>query len=115
MKSIAMSLLALSVALALPSALAQQDHAQHHPQSDTAAVTDDMTAAVVRKLDVEYGKITLKHEPIASLGMPAMTMVFQIQDKALFDGLAPGDSVRVKVEKVGSALVVTAIEKIPHL
>jgi Cu/Ag efflux protein CusF len=35
----------------------------------------------VRKIDAEYGKITLTHEAIKSLAMPGMTMVFQIDDK----------------------------------
>ena len=43
--------------------------------------------------------------------MPGMTMVFQIEDQTLFDGLSQGDNVRFKVEKKGTALVITAIEK----
>lgn len=89
-------------------------HNQHQQQAQEAMTTDELTRAEVRKLDMEYGKITLKHEPIKSLGMPGMTMVFQIKDKALFDGLAEGDTVLVKIEKQGRALVVTALDKLPH-
>ena len=114
MKSIAISVAILSVLGVTAPAIAQQDHTGHHPATEAQVMSDEWTSAVVRKLDMEYGKITLKHETIKQLGMPGMTMVFQVQDKTLLDGLAQGDNVRVKVEKIGSALVVTALEKIPH-
>jgi Cu(I)/Ag(I) efflux system protein CusF len=65
----------------------------------------------VRKIDAEYGKITLTHEAIKSLAMPGMTMVFQIDDKTLFECLAPGDNVKFQVNKIGTKPVITAIEK----
>jgi Cu(I)/Ag(I) efflux system periplasmic protein CusF len=43
-----------------------------------------------------------------------MTMVFQIEDKALFNGLSEGDMVQFKAEKKGTALVVTSLEKMQH-
>ncbi|KKO48345.1 hypothetical protein VT06_12250 [Arsukibacterium sp. MJ3] len=103
----------LFAALASCATLAQQAHAEHHQNAETlpAAAAEDMTVATVRKIDVEYGKITLKHEAIKSLAMPGMTMVFQIDDKTLFEGLAPGDNVQFQVKKIGTKLVVTAIEK----
>jgi Cu/Ag efflux protein CusF len=111
-----MKLTKISIALSLAalvsfSAFAQETHSEQHKDIQTQAVSDDMTAATVRKLDLDNGKITLKHEAIKSLGMPGMTMVFQIEDGALFEGLAQGDSVRFKVEKKGTAFIITAIEK----
>lgn len=98
-------------ALAMPSAVAQETHSHQHKSEEAQTAVDEMTTATIRKLDLEYGKITLKHEAIKSLGMPGMTMVFQIEDQTLFDGLSQGDNVRFKVEKKGTALVITAIEK----
>lgn len=114
MKLVTISGVMLAMLSLSAPAIAQQDHSQHHPTNDEQVVTDNWTSAVVRKLDTEYGKITLKHEAIKQLAMPGMTMVFQVQDKTLLDGITQGDSVRVKVEKTGTALVVTAIEKVPH-
>ncbi|MCE9657965.1 MAG: copper-binding protein [Burkholderiales bacterium] len=69
-----------------------------------------MTAGEVRKVDLEQKKITLRHDEIRSLDMPAMTMVFQVSDPALLAKVKVGDKVRFVAEKAGGALVVTSIE-----
>ncbi len=71
-----------------------------------------MTAGEVRKVDKSASKITLRHEPIQNLDMPAMTMVFQAPQAALIDGLAAGDKVRFHAEQLNGAYVVTRIEKV---
>ena len=55
-------------------------------------------------------KITLKHGEIKNLGMPGMTMVFQVKDPAMLDKVKAGDKVRFKAEKIGGAFIVTQIE-----
>ena len=72
----------------------------------------DMTDGEVRKIDKDTKKITLKHAEIKSLDMPAMTMVFQVRDPAMLDGVKPGDKVKFAVEMVGTAMVVTAISAV---
>jgi Cu/Ag efflux protein CusF len=47
----------------------------------------------VRKVDTANQKITLRHGPLSNLGMPAMTMVFSVQDAAQLEGLKVGDKV----------------------
>lgn len=74
------------------------------------ALASEMTAAEVRKVDKDNGKLTLKHAEIKSLDMPPMTMVFTVKDKALLDKVKAGDKVRFKAEQAGGAYVVTAIE-----
>lgn len=111
MKSIKVCMVMVLTALAMQSAVAQEAHSHQHKSEETQTASDEMTVATIRKLDVEYGKITLKHQAIKNLGMPPMTMVFQIEDKALFEGLSQGDNVRFQVEKQGSVLLITAIEK----
>lgn len=74
------------------------------------ALASEMTAAEVRKVDKDNGKLTLKHAEIKSLDMPAMTMVFTVKDKAVLDKFKAGDKVRFKAEQSGGAYVVTAIE-----
>jgi Cu(I)/Ag(I) efflux system protein CusF len=64
----------------------------------------------VRKIDKEAGKVTLKHGPIANLGMPPMTMVFRVKDRTLLDKVKVGDKVRFVVEQEGSAMTLTALE-----
>ncbi|MEW6689262.1 MAG: copper-binding protein [Pseudomonadota bacterium] len=69
-----------------------------------------LTDGEVRKVDRDAKKITLKHGPIKSLDMPAMTMVFQVKDPAMLEQVKPGDKVKFQAEKLGGALTVTAIE-----
>jgi Cu(I)/Ag(I) efflux system periplasmic protein CusF len=76
-----------------------------------AQTATELTDAQVRRIDVENGKITLKHAEIKSIDMPAMTMVFAAKDKAMLDGLATGDTVQFAVEMVNGKFTVTEIKK----
>ena len=69
-----------------------------------------MTAGEVRKVDVEQSKVTIKHDPITNLDMPAMTMIFRAEKPELLKDLKAGDKVRFHAESAGGALVVTHIE-----
>ena len=40
----------------------------------------EMTDGEVRKIDLEQGKVTLRHAEIKDLDMPSMTMVFVVKD-----------------------------------
>jgi uncharacterized cupredoxin-like copper-binding protein len=82
------------------------------PAKLVAQVEGAMTDGEVRKVDKESRKITLKHGELKNLGMPGMTMVFQVKDPALLDKLKAGDKVRFNAEKSDSGFVVTAIEPV---
>ena len=75
-----------------------------------AALAQALADGEVRKVDKEAKKITIKHGPIASLDMPAMTMVFQVKDQAMLDRVKAGDKVKFSAEKLGGAFTVTRIE-----
>jgi Cu(I)/Ag(I) efflux system periplasmic protein CusF len=64
----------------------------------------------VRKVDLEQGKVTLRHGPLVNLDMPAMTMIFTAADPKLLDGLKQGDKVRFTSDKKDGTFIVTAIE-----
>ena len=64
----------------------------------------------IRKVDKDAKKITIKHGPIATLDMPAMTMVFQVKDPAVLEQVKPGDKVKFEAQKLGGAYTVTRIE-----
>jgi Cu/Ag efflux protein CusF len=78
-----------------------------------AVATSHLTDGEVRKVDKENGKLTLKHGVIKNLDMPAMTMVFQVKDKAVLDKLQPGDKVRFKAVNEDGKFTATEIEKAP--
>jgi Cu(I)/Ag(I) efflux system periplasmic protein CusF len=84
--------------------------AQAAPQSGSSAAATAQAEGEVRKVDVAQGKVTLRHGPLTSLDMPAMTMVFTATDKKLLDGLKEGDKVRFTADKQNGTFVVTAIE-----
>ncbi len=99
----------IALALLTPMA-ALADDAHHKPAKTAAGVASDMTDAEVRKIDVEAGKLTLKHADIKSLDMPAMTMVFVVKDKAMLDKLKTGDKVKFKAINDAGKYTVTEIQ-----
>ena len=81
------------------------------PSSPTSPVSQVETSeAEVRKVDLGAGKITLRHGEIKNLGMPPMTMVFQVKDKAFLNGLKAGDTVKFTADKIKGAYTVMSIE-----
>jgi Cu/Ag efflux protein CusF len=70
----------------------------------------EMTDGIIRKVDKNNNKITIKHGKIKNLDMPGMTMVFQVKRPELLDTVQAGDKVKFRAEKSGGALVVTEIK-----
>lgn len=60
-------------------------------------VNHDMAQGEVRKIDKDAKKITIRHGDIKNLGMPPMTMVFQVKDGAFLEKSKVGDKVQFKV------------------
>jgi Cu(I)/Ag(I) efflux system periplasmic protein CusF len=69
-----------------------------------------MTDGEVRKIDREAGKLTLRHGPIASLDMPAMTMVFRVSDQKMLESVKEGDKVRFLAARIDGAITLTKLE-----
>jgi len=69
-----------------------------------------MADGVVRKVDKDAGKLTIKHGPIPSMDMPPMTMVYRVRDPAMLGGVKAGDKVKFQAEQLGGAYTVTRIE-----
>ena len=108
------TLLAISTLVLLTPlpVLADDGHGKHKPAAGAAAAATDMTDGEVRKIDLEGGKITLKHAEIKSLDMPGMTMVFVVKDKALLDKLQAGDKVKFKAINDAGKFTVTEIQPV---
>lgn len=100
---------ASSLAHAQQGATNAADHAAHHPAGAQAAA-QYISEGEVRKVDLEQGKVTLRHGPLTNLDMPPMTMVFTATDKRLLDGVKQGDKVRFNADKKDGGFVVTALE-----
>jgi Cu/Ag efflux protein CusF len=69
-----------------------------------------MTNGVVKRVDKAAGSLTIAHEPLANLGMPAMTMSFAVRDRAWLTSLKEGAKIRFVAESVKGELVVVALE-----
>jgi Cu(I)/Ag(I) efflux system protein CusF len=82
------------------------------PQSTNAAVAPAaaLTAGEIKKIDAEQGKITIKHEAIQNLDMPAMTMVFRATNPELLKKAQAGDKIQFRAENVAGSYVVTDIQ-----
>jgi Cu(I)/Ag(I) efflux system protein CusF len=92
-------------------ALADSNHGKkEHGAQGASTQSGAMSEGEVRKVDKDAKKITIKHGPLVNLDMPAMTMVFQVQDPALLDKVKPGDKVKFQAEKIGGGFAVTKIE-----
>lgn len=78
--------------------------------SNHQAATTGTAEGVVRKIDKEAGKITIRHGPIAGLDMPAMSMVFRAKEAALLDKVKVGDKIHFDVLHDKGAFFVTGIE-----
>ncbi len=74
-------------------------------------MAQEMVDGEVRKVDKSGQKLTIRHAPIPSLEMPAMTMSFHVKDASALKTLREGDKIRFRAEKFGDRYTVTRIEK----
>ncbi|WP_026616063.1 copper-binding protein [Ensifer aridi] len=74
------------------------------------ALAAEFTKATVKKVDLKAKKVTLIHEELKSLDMPAMTMVFRVRDDALLEKLKEGANIEFVAERVDGKLTVTEVK-----
>jgi Cu(I)/Ag(I) efflux system protein CusF len=75
-------------------------------------ITTEIVRARVVKVDAPRGKVTLKHAPIKSIQMEAMTMPFKVREGVMLDKLRPGDQVRFSVALQDDELLITRLEAV---
>lgn len=108
------ALLAAALAGAAASVAAQSttiDHMQHQGMHASAAVDAPLADGVVKKVDKAAGKVTLAHGPLPN-GMPAMTMVFRLQDARWAEQLQPGQKIRFASREINGAMTVLRFETV---
>jgi len=79
--------------------------------SQMGPASGTLVEGVVRKVDKDAQKITIKHGPLENLGMPPMTMVFRAQDPAMLDQVKAGNKVRFRAENINGQFTLTRIER----
>ena len=70
-----------------------------------------MAEGVVRRIDLENNKITIRHGEIKALDMPPMTMVYGVKDPAMLNQVKVGDKVKFSAEDLKGVITVTRIER----
>lgn len=111
MKLPALATVLAAFAIGVPASAQDKadDHAAHHPAK--AEANAPMAEGEVRRINKDVNKITLRHGELKSLGMPPMTMVFNVRDPALLDAVKVGDKVLFTAAKdADGSFVVTAIK-----
>lgn len=76
----------------------------------SGAFAAEFTKGTVKKLDVKAKKVTLIHEELKNLEMPAMTMVFRVKDDAILGKLKEGANIEFVAERVEGKLTVTDVK-----
>lgn len=70
----------------------------------------EYTKGEVKKIDEAQRKLTIKHEELKSLEMPAMTMVFVVADDAMLGKVKVGQTIEFIAERVNGRITVTEIK-----
>jgi Cu/Ag efflux protein CusF len=73
---------------------------------------EHVALGTVNSIDIESGTINISHDPVASLGWPAMTMLFQLADQDLASRVEPGQRIEFRFTTDDGGTV-TAIEREP--
>ena len=68
-----------------------------------------ITDGTVTKIDTQWSKVTIDHEELKNLDMPAMKMVFQVAEPEMLDDLSEGQSIRFAADRVKGKLTITEI------
>ena len=75
----------------------------------TAQAAAPLVDGQVTAIDLGRQLITLNHDAIPNVHMPAMTMMFAVTDPAMIGSLKAGDRIRFTADFVDGTLTVTGI------
>jgi Cu/Ag efflux protein CusF len=75
-----------------------------------SALAQEYVKGEVVKIDAKQKKLTIKHEPLANLDMPAMTMVFVVAEDAMLEKVKAGQAIEFTADRVNGRITVTEIK-----
>lgn len=96
------SIYALVITAAMSLAIAPTAFSQSAKPEPTASAA--VSQGEVKKVDAEAGKLTIKHGELKNINMGAMTMVFEVADKAVLSQLKAGDAITFTADNRGGQL-----------
>lgn len=94
------TLMTLAFALFASTAVAEGTHSHGNME---------MSMGTITKVDTQWNRLTIDHGPLENLDMEAMTMVFEVVDPAMLEGLSEGQEVAFTADRVKGKLTVTEI------
>lgn len=71
-----------------------------------AEIKTAYTNGVVKKVDLKNKKVTIIHEELTNLGMPAMTMVFRVAEASMLKEMNAGGEIEFVADRVKGKLTV---------
>ena len=105
----ATTILAAALAQGVPAAAAAEREAPRLAEASAA----HKTQGTVHKVDPAAGIVNMSHGPIPGLNWPAMTMDFQVRDKAVLKDIKPGQKVEITIVQEGKDnFVVTQVKPV---
>ncbi|RWH71726.1 MAG: copper-binding protein [Mesorhizobium sp.] len=75
-----------------------------------SALAQEYVKGEVVKVDTKQKKLTIKHEPLTNLDMPAMTMVFVVAEDGMLEKVKAGQAIEFTADRVNGRITVTEIK-----
>jgi Cu/Ag efflux protein CusF len=112
--AIAASAAIAAFAFATTPAQAQTNHGHGGHGTPQAALTDvaasSFSEGTVRRVDAAARKLTIAHGPLTNLGMPPMTMMFEVAKDISLEGISAGDRIRFVAHEENGTFSVLQLE-----
>jgi Cu/Ag efflux protein CusF len=92
------------------AALSTQDWYQRIESTRKKAQGRPWVSAIIKKIDVGLGELTISHGAIAHAKMPAMTMTFPVRDPSDLTAHETGDHVQIQVADDGGVIKIVHVK-----
>ena len=93
--------------------MAAMDQVNHGGSSKDKLGMGMDAMGVIKQIKPGQGKVKIEHGAIESMGMPAMTMMFKVEDLSMLEGLEKGNTVGFSVDNSSGGFVVTHLMQMP--
>lgn len=74
------------------------------------AFATEYTKGTVKKINMKSQKVTIIHEELLNLEMPAMTMVFRVASSDMLEKMKAGDAIEFVADRVKGKLTITNLK-----
>lgn len=74
------------------------------------AFATEYTKGTVKKINMKAKKVTVIHEELVNLEMPAMTMVFRVANPDMLEKMKAGDQIEFVADRVKGKLTITDLK-----